>query len=225
MVGNKLVIFDCDGTLVDSQYMILAAMHETFNEAGISPVTDAMVRSVVGLSLYEAIEALIPGASKELHLDLEERYRRIFYQLRVEQASGPDPLFKGTREALCQLNDAGYLLGVATGNSKRGLDRVLKEHDLTDMFVTLQTADGHPSKPHPSMIHTAVAEAGADVNDTIMIGDTSYDITMSVKAGSHALGVNWGYHSVDELFRAGARKVATDFSDIPAVVDDWLGKV
>jgi len=225
MAGNKLVIFDCDGTLVDSQHMILAAMHETLTEAGMKPVTDARVRSVVGLSLYEAIEDLLPGVSPALHRDLEERYKRIFYKLRVEQASGPDPLYEGTREALEALNSAGYLLGVATGNSRRGLDRVIEEHNLDGMFVTLQTADGHPSKPHPSMIHTAVAETGAEVTDTIMIGDTSYDITMSVRAGSHALGVNWGYHSLAELKNAGARHVANDFSEIPALVESWLGKV
>ena len=221
--GNKLVIFDCDGTLVDSQHMILAAMHATFADAGLEPVTDDQVRSVVGLSLFEAMEFLLPGRSHARLSDVEERYKRIFYDLRVKQAAGPDPLYKGTREALQALDKAGYLLGVATGNSKRGLDRVLEEHDLTGMFVTLQTADGHPSKPHPSMIHTAAAEAGADVANTVMIGDTSYDIIMSVRAGSHALGVNWGYHSVAELEAAGARHIASACSEIPDLVGKWLG--
>ena len=225
MASNKLVIFDCDGTLVDSQYMILAAMHATFADAGLEAITDDQVRSVVGLSLFEAVEYLLPGTEHKKLLDVEERYKRIFYDLKVKQAAGPDPLYKGTREALQALDKAGYLLGVATGNSKRGLDRVLAEHDLVDMFVTLQTADGHPSKPHPSMIHTAAAEAGAEVDDTVMIGDTSYDITMSVRAGSHALGVNWGYHSVADLRRAGARHVASEFDEIPVLVSSWLGPV
>lgn len=221
--GNKLVIFDCDGTLVDSQHIILAAMHATFADAGLAPVTDDQVRAIVGLSLFEGMEYLLPGTDRKTLLDAEERYRRIFYDLRVKQATGPDPLYMGTREALQALDKAGYLLGVATGNSKRGLDRVLAEHDLADMFVTLQTADGHPSKPHPSMIHTAAAEVGAEPSDTVMIGDTSYDIIMSVRAGSHALGVNWGYHSVDDLRQAGARHVASEFSEIPALVTKWLG--
>jgi phosphoglycolate phosphatase len=224
MAGNKLVIFDCDGTLVDSQYKILAAMHATFSEAGLGVLTDNQVRSVVGLSLYEAMEKLAPEAQPDQVRTLEGRYKRIFHDLHVKQGAAPDPLYRGTREALVALNEAGYLLGVATGNSKRGLDRVLAEHDLTGLFITLQTADGHPSKPHPSMIHTAVADAGADVADSMMIGDTSYDITMAVRAGSHALGVNWGYHSPDELTQAGARHVATDFSDIPPLVETWLGK-
>ncbi len=225
MAANKLVIFDCDGTLVDSQYVILAAMHATFSEAGLAPVTDAQVREGVGLSLYNVIERLLPSETPQDDIiELEALYKRNFLELRTKQATGPDPLFKGTREALKALDDAGYLLGVATGNSKRGLDRVLAEHDLGDMFVTLQTADGHPSKPHPSMIHTAVAEAGSRVEDCVMIGDTSYDITMAVRAGSHALGVNWGYHSPDDLTRAGARDVAIDFAQIPSLIDAWLGR-
>ena len=223
--GNKLVIFDCDGTLVDSQHIIIDAVRLAFESAGLAPVSDASVRSVVGLSPFESMVQLHPGAESSVHSQLEESFKRFYYNLRVEQATGPDPLFEGTREALEALDNAGYLLGVATGNSKRGLDRVLAEHDLTDMFVTLQTADGHPSKPHPSMIHTAIAEAGADVADTVMIGDTSYDITMSVRAGSHSLGVNWGYHSVVDLRAAGARHVATEFSEIPALVQDWLGPI
>jgi len=223
MASNKLVIFDCDGTLVDSQHIIIDAVRMAFEGAGLAPVSDASVRSVVGLSPFESMVQLYPGGESSLHRQLEESFKRFYYNLRVEQATGPDPLFKGTREALQALDSAGYLLGVATGNSKRGLDRVLAEHDLTDMFVTLQTADGHPSKPHPSMIHTAAAEAGAEVANTVMIGDTSYDIIMSVRAGSHALGVNWGYHSVAELEAAGARHIASAYSEIPDLVGKWLG--
>jgi len=223
MASNKLVIFDCDGTLVDSQHMILSAMHTTFADAGLPAVSDTKVRSIVGLSLYEGMQLLLPQAPADQLHAMEESYKRNFYRLRVEEAAGPDPLYKGTLEALQALENAGYLLGVATGNSRRGLDRVLEEHDLAGMFVTLQTADGHPSKPHPSMIHTAAAEAGADVSDTVMVGDTSYDIMMAVSAGSHALGVNWGYHSVSDLKAAGARHVASDYSEIPDLVEGWLG--
>jgi len=224
MAGNKLVIFDCDGTLVDSQHIILDAMRLTFEEAGLAPKSDALVRSVVGLSLFEAVAHLLPELDSKMHTRLEEDYKRIFYQLRVEQTAGPDPLYEGTRDTLTALNDAGYLLGVATGNSRRGLDRVIEEHELGGVFVTLQTADGHPSKPHPSMINAAVADAGAAVADTVMIGDTSYDMTMSVRAGSHALGVCWGYHSDSELLAAGARHVATKYSEVPLLVEDWIGK-
>lgn len=220
---TKLVIFDCDGTLVDSQHMIIGAMHETFADMGVAPVTDAAVRSIVGLSLEEAIAHLSPQAEPAHLAELVAAYKNTFYKLRVEQEAGPDPLYAGTREVLTALNDAGYLLGVATGNSKRGLDRVIEEHDLCGMFVTLQTADGHPSKPHPSMIHTAIAEAGSSPEHTIMVGDTSYDMLMSVRAGSHALGVNWGYHGEDELEAAGAKHIASEYSEVPALVKSWVG--
>lgn len=220
---TKLVVFDCDGTLVDSQHMIIGAMHETFADMGVAPVTDAAVRSIVGLSLEEAIAQLIPTVESKHLTELVAAYKQTFYRLRVEQEAGPDPLYKGTREVLTALNKAGYLLGVATGNSRRGLDRVIKEHDLGGMFVTLQTADGHPSKPHPSMIHTAIAEAGSSPEHTVMIGDTSYDMMMSVRAGSHALGVNWGYHSEDELAAAGAKHIAAEYDEVPALVKAWIG--
>lgn len=224
MAGNKLVIFDCDGTLVDSQNMILTAMHETFDQVGIKRASDIDIRQVVGLSLYEAIEKLLPGSSEAQHRELENIYRKIFYRLRVELQQGPDPLYDGTRETLEALNDAGYMLGVATGNTQRGLQRVIKEHDLGGMFVTLQTADGHPSKPHPSMILEAAAEAGADIADTVMIGDTSFDIIMAVRAGSHPLGVDWGYHSTVDLEQAGAKKVVSHYNEVPALVEAWIGK-
>lgn len=224
MAGNKLVIFDCDGTLVDSQHMILTSMHETFDKAGIERASDLDVRRVVGLSLYEAIEKLLPGSGEELHRELEDIYRKVFYRRRVELQAGPDPLYDGTLETLEALGNAGYLLGVATGNSKRGLDRVIEEHDLADVFVTLQTADGHPSKPHPSMIFEAAAEAGAEVVDTVMIGDTSFDIIMAVRAGSHPLGVDWGYHSTADLEEAGAKQIVSHFNEVPALVEAWIGK-
>jgi len=224
MSANKLVIFDCDGTLVDSQRIIIDAMRLTFTDAGQIPVSDARVRSVVGLSPFEVMEDLLPDAEAALHRELEEKFKRTFYQLRVENKAGPDPLYDGTLEALRALDSAGYLLGVATGNSKRGLDRVIEEHGLEGLFMTMQTADGHPSKPHPSMIYSAIADAGTDVANTVMIGDTSYDMTMSAHAGSHALGVNWGYHSDEELLAAGARCVVERYGDIPRLVESWIGK-
>ncbi len=101
---------------------------------------------------------------------------------------------------------------------------MIKEHDLGGLFVTLQTADGHPSKPHPSMIHTAIAEAGSSPEQTVMVGDTSYDMLMSVRAGSHALGVNWGYHHEEELSSAGAKHIASDYDEVPALVKAWIGE-
>lgn len=221
--ANRLVIFDCDGTLVDSQHMIVGAMHETFDELGVAPVTDAAVRGIVGLSLVEAIAELVPDADTAFHTSAAEHYKTVFYRRRVTEAAGPDPLYDGVLEVLQQLNSDGYVLGVATGNSMRGLDRVMTEHKIGHHFVTLQTADGHPSKPHPSMIHTAVVEAGSATEAAVMIGDTSFDMSMARNAGCPGIGVDWGYHHHDSLTSAGAAHVISSFYDIPGVVKTLIG--
>lgn len=215
---NRLVIFDCDGTLVDSQHMIIDAMHATYDKLSMPLEDDARVRSIVGLSLVEAMAMLRPDDEAELHEEMANIYKREFYRLRVEEAAKPDPLYPGTRDVLQALGEAGYLLGVATGNSDRGLARVIAEHELDGLFVTLQTADGHPSKPHPSMIHKAMAEAGADASTTIMVGDTSYDMMMARKAGAEAVGVTWGYHSESELLQGGAQHLLKDYPELLPIV-------
>ena len=216
--SNQLVIFDCDGTLVDSQHMIIDAMHATYDKLKLDREADMRVRSVVGLSLVEAMAMLRPEDDPDFHAHMAELYKREFYRLRVEEAAAPDPLYAGAREAIVALKDAGYLLGVATGNSRRGLDRVIAEHSLDGYFVTLQTADGHPSKPHPSMIEVAVAETGADMAGTVMVGDTSYDMMMARSAGCHGVGVVWGYHSREELAGAGAHTILDEFAGLPPLV-------
>lgn len=220
---NRLVIFDCDGTLVDSQHMIVGTMHQTFEELGLPVLTDSEVRAIVGLSLVEAMAALLPEAERAFHEMAAEKYKANFYKRRVEQAAGPDPLYPGTLEVLESLNGEGYVLGVATGNSVRGLERVLKEHSIGHHFVTLQTADGHPSKPHPSMIHTAILEAGSDADQTVMIGDTSFDMMMARNAPCGGIGVDWGYHHADELTGAGAAHVVASFYDIPKAIKALIG--
>lgn len=214
---NKLVVFDCDGTLVDSQHMIIDAMHATYQKLNMPLEEDGRVRSIVGLSLVEAMAMLRPDDEPGLHEEMAQVYKREFYRLRVEEAAKPDPLYPGTRDVLQALTDAGYLLGVATGNSDRGLARVIEEHNLDGVFVTLQTADSHPSKPHPSMIHTAIADAGADARTTLMVGDTSYDMMMARSAGAHAVGVTWGYHSVSELQEGGAHHLLDAYAELPPI--------
>lgn len=221
---NKLVIFDCDGTLVDSQHTIIEAMQTTFDRVGLPAEDDIRIRSTVGLSVMEAIAMLRPDDDLQAIEDMSNIFKREFYRLRVEEAPKPDPLYPGAREAMQLLQDAGYLLGVATGNSSRGLARVIAEHDLDGLFVTLQTADGHPSKPHPSMIHTAIAEAGADTATTIMVGDTSYDMMMARSAGTHAVGVTWGYHSASELTEGGAHHLLQAYTELLPIVDILGGR-
>jgi phosphoglycolate phosphatase len=206
---NRLAIFDCDGTLVDSQHNIVAAMDGAFRSAGLAPPARHETLSIVGLSLHQAVVALLPGETDALHVHVAEGYKSHFQTMRAQGQAG-EPLFDGIAEVLDRLEDDGWLLGVATGNSDRGLEA----HGLMGRFVTLQTADRHPSKPHPSMIATAMADAGAAPETTIMIGDTSFDMEMACAAGVRGLGVGWGYHRPDILFAAGAHSVAMDSREL-----------
>jgi len=214
MVSRKLVVFDCDGTLVDSQHMIVAAMGRAFEENSVADLPREVVLSIVGLSLEEAISKLLPEENTCTQTLVKESYRQAFFHLRQE----PDlhePLFPGTLEVLTELAARDdVLMGVATGKSQRGLTSILELHDLKDMFVTLQTADGHPSKPHPSMLLRAMEETGVAPQDTAIVGDTSYDMAMGVGAGVLPIGVSWGYHEAQDLTQHGAVHVLDRFDDL-----------
>jgi phosphoglycolate phosphatase len=210
---NRLAIFDCDGTLVDSQANICTAMEECFGEAGLAAPDRAAIRRIVGLSLPQAMQLLAPGHD---HDALAEGYKRCFQRMRAE-GRVEEQLYAGIPEVLAALGAEGWLLGIATGKSDRGLRLVLEHHGLAHHFVTLQTADRHPSKPHPSMIAQAMAEAGAGPAATVMIGDTSYDIAMAHNADVRAIGVAWGYHEPQELLSEGADAVAMHPADLPAL--------
>lgn len=212
---TRLAIFDCDGTLVDSQANICRALEETFSEARVEVPSRDRIRRAVGLSLLEVMHSLLPDAPQADHHRLAQAYRDKFFAMRTGGLLADEPLFDGMGAMIAQLAGDGWLLGVATGKSDRGLNHVLATHNLQHHFVTLQTADRHPSKPHPSMIEAAIAEAGADRARTTMIGDTSYDIVMAVNAGVRAIGVGWGYHPPEELVAAGAHGVALAVADLP----------
>ncbi|MBU3077972.1 HAD-IA family hydrolase [Sphingomonas quercus] len=206
-MSNRLAVFDCDGTMLDSQAMICTAMAQCFVANDLPDPGEAATRRIVGLSLPEAMQVLLPGAEPALLLRLTDSYKRAFHAMRL-RGEIEEPLFAGIAEAIDTLDREGWLLGIATGKSDRGLRHALEAHGLERRFVTLQTADRHPSKPHPAMLHAAMAEAGAEPHMTVMIGDTSYDIAMAKAAGAHAIGVGWGYHPAEELFAAGADAVA-----------------
>lgn len=208
---NRLAVFDCDGTLVDSQANILRAMEACFERHRLDPPCQLATRRIVGLSLVEAMQALLPEADAALHLSLADDYKTAFQRLRAESALLEEPLYPGVVEILDELDARGWLLGVATGKSDRGLNLCLTHHGIADRFVTLQTADRHPSKPHPAMLEAAMAEAGASPATTLMIGDTRFDMAMGVAAGARAIGVDWGYHEPDELHAAGAVAVISRF--------------
>ena len=204
---TRLAIFDCDGTLVDSQANICWAVEEAFGSARLAPPPRNAIRRIVGLSLVEAMRTLLPDADSGQHVALADDYKAAFFRLRTSGAMAEEPLYDGMLDALEALRAGGWTLGVATGKSDRGLTHVLTHHGIIDWFVTLQTADRHPSKPHPSMIETAMADAGASAAQTVMIGDTSYDMEMARAAGTRAVGVAWGYHPPEELIEAGAHIV------------------
>lgn len=212
-MSNRLVVFDCDGTLVDSQHNICTAMVHAFEDVKLPAPDRLAILSAVGLSLPIAMARLLPDADRAFHDHLAERYKLAFQGLRRGNAVS-EPLYPGMADLVQDLDAAGWLLGVATGKSDRGLNLCLTHHGIIDRFVTLQTADRHPSKPHPAMLHTAMAEAGATPQTTVMIGDTSFDIDMGLAAGVRTIGVAWGYHPPQELVAAGAHAVAMDSLDL-----------
>lgn len=215
----RLAVFDCDGTLIDSQVNILRAMGQSFERHGLVPPDDHAIRRIVGLSLVESMQVLLPDAEPALHTSLAQDYKHAFQRLRADKALDPEPLYPGIAAILDDLRDSGWQLGVATGKSDRGLALALAHHGLSDHFVTLQTADRHPSKPHPSMLHTAMADAMAVAGQTVIIGDTVFDMLMGANAGVRAIGVDWGYHDGAELIDAGAIGVAIDTRQLRSLID------
>lgn len=209
----RLAVFDCDGTLVDSQHLILQAMTAAFASVDRSPPPDSAVRRVIGLSLPECMLRLAPQESPEHRFRLVGAYKDAFFALRRDPGIH-EPLFPGAIEALEALAAAGFVLGVATGKARRGLAAVLERHGLGRFFQTLQTADDGPGKPHPSMLLRAMAETGAAPADTAMIGDTTFDMTMARGASVAAIGVAWGYHDRAELMAAGAQALIDSFAEL-----------
>jgi phosphoglycolate phosphatase len=214
----NLVIFDCDGTIVDSQAGIVLSMNHAFKKLHMTPPTRAATLSVVGLSLPEAFSVLAPEAEYETRRELAEGYKSAFRELDHDPADS-EWLFPGAKEVIEALSKReDLLLGIATGKSRRGVDRLIDNEGWHGLFVTVQTADDHPSKPHPSMIHTAMRDTGVAAVKTIMVGDTTYDIAMARAARVGALGVTWGYHHQDELSEAGAHAIVDAYEQLPGAL-------
>lgn len=222
MSDLKLVVFDVDGTLIDSQAHIVAALSAMYDAGGRTLPSRDRLLSIVGLSLIQAIRHLEPDLAEAEVEAWKEAYRAAFIDIRAEQA--PSPLYPGAKDALDQLYAHDHvLLGVATGKARRGLDHLIDAHDLARYFVTLQTADHHPSKPHPAMLETAIREAGVEARDTVMIGDTTFDIDMGVAAGAQTVGVTWGFHPRDALEASGAGRIITDFDQLDGAITALIG--
>ena len=218
-----LVIFDCDGTLVDSQGMIVEAMNRTFLAHGMPEPAREDVLSIVGLTLDRAIAHILDREIDDHVQRLTASYKDAFHALRADPAFH-EPLYPGASEAVGAIGARDdVLLGVATGKSRRGLGNVLDLHGLAGHFVTLQTADDAPSKPHPEMINRALRETGAAPERTIVVGDTSFDMEMASHAGATPIGVSWGYHPVERLAAAGAHRILNDFDELVPAIDTLFG--
>ncbi len=221
---KKLVILDCDGTLVDSQNGICEAMVHAFSGLGLPVPTRAATLAVVGLSLPEAFAALAPHCTPAVRRKLSQRYRSAFLEMKRDPALH-EPLFEGVGTAIKALSGRpDVVLGIATGKSRRGIDRLFEREGWAKHFLTVQTADDHPSKPHPAMVLAAMAEAGVRPERTVMVGDTTFDMAMARAAGSGALGVAWGYHPVEELKEAGAHGVIEACRHLPDGVDAYFSR-
>lgn len=214
---SGLVVFDCDGTLVDSQAAICRSMDIAFAAAGLPGPDRAAVRRIVGLSLPQALLELAPDAPDAQRRHALEAYKASFRAARSE-GTLEQPLYAGITDLLGRLRAGGRALGVATGMSDRGLAACLARHGLSGLFATLQTADRHPSKPHPAMLQAAMFEAGAAPAATMMVGDTIFDMAMARAAGVRAIGVAWGYHEPAELLASGAAGVAANAEELEDLI-------
>ncbi len=218
----KLVIFDCDGTLVDSQHLIVACMDEAFASLGRSAPSREATLSIVGLSLHEAFATLTSPDDQDIPV-LIEAYKSAFHAQRLKPDNA-EPLYEGAREVVEWLAGEEVALGIATGKSQRGVRIVMAHHGLLERFSTIQTADDAPSKPHPGMILQAMAEVGAVPDDTVMIGDTTYDIDMAHAAGVAAIGVSWGYHAPQALLRSRPHALVGAYAEVPLVLKGLWGR-
>ncbi|SCX00530.1 Pyrophosphatase PpaX [Agrobacterium sp. DSM 25558] len=212
----KLVLFDCDGTLVDSVGLIHEVMARTFVHFGYDRPDVSLTKSIIGLTLDIAI-ARMQGKP---HVDDEAvamtlHYKSIYAQTRAE-AGFQEPVFDGITAMIETLaKRENLLMGAVTGKSRRGLDLIMDTHGFRQHFIVSRTADDCPSKPHPAMVTECCSQTGIVPADTIVIGDAIYDMQMAKAAGAKAIGVAWGYASVDDLWKAGADAIVEHPSEIP----------
>ena len=214
----RLIVFDFDGTLVDSQRVILAAMAQAFAAHSLPAPAPEAVRRIVGLKLETGIARLLPGPDRaDMARRIADSYRDAFFQLH-QRPDYQEPLYPGVAEGLRRLDAPNVCLGIATGKGRRGLLAGLERHGIRHHFVTLQTADDGPGKPHPEILTRAMTEVGAHPGETVVIGDTTFDMEMAGNAKVAAIGVAWGYHEPAELRASGAGRIVERFDDLAAAL-------
>lgn len=197
MSAYKLIIFDWDGTLMDSEAKIVSCLMASASDLGLQLPSVDEARNVIGLGLHEACVKLMPASDRELHLKMADRYRYHF----LTSNETPSEMFSGVENMLKSLDETGVFLAIATGKGRQGLDAVLKETDLKDYFHATRTADETVSKPHPQMLHELLDFFGLESNEAIMIGDTEYDLQMATNAKMDSLAVSYGVHEVERLMQ------------------------
>ena len=222
-VPLKLAVLDCDGTIVDSKTAIVTSMTAAFVNVDLAPPKPEEIVRIVGLNLADAMDVLLQGQKPEKVPTLVDAYREVATQHRAG-GQWENPLYPDAKEVIQALNASGWLLGVATGKSKRGLDAVFDTHEIGHHFVTVQTSDIGPGKPAPDMLYRALRETGVEARNTVMIGDTTFDMEMAVNAGVSAIGVSWGYHTDKDLLAAGARVIVHGFRDLPGALESTIGE-
>jgi len=217
-----LVVFDMDGTLIDSQDVIVEAMGRAFARIGQPAPSAEQTRATIGLSLGRCVATIAPHLSPSEVEAGVEAYRQSFVEMRKESgAEAAAPMYSGAMAALERLHmQDETLLGVATGKARRGLDHAYASHGIGHYFVTHQTADGHPSKPHPSMLLQALRDTGVEAQDAVMVGDTEFDIEMGKAAGFATIGVSWGYHSLDRIKAAAPDYIIDSYSELDATLEN-----
>lgn len=208
-------MFDWDGTLMDSETQIVSCLHAAIHDLKVAPMDDDTVKNVIGLGLREAIDMLVPGQNAAFHQQFVEYYRHHWFQ------SDSSLLFDGVAGLLEEMRQGGFLLAVATGKARRGLERVLKETGLEGHFDGTRCADEAPSKPHPGMLEELMGELAVSPSQTVMVGDTEYDMEMATRAGVHKVAVTTGVHSQARLLKHQPLVCLENLSLMPA----WLASL
>lgn len=217
----KLALFDVDGTLMDSQAMILASMTSAFTAEGVPVPSRTEMLGIVGLSLVKAMAVLRPDDEPDRHERLAQSYKQAFWTYRTDR-SFPEVPFDGALDLLRRLKARDdVLIGIATGKSQRGVRHIIDQFGLDGVFTTIQTSDDAPSKPHPGMILQAMAETGATPEDTVMIGDALFDIEMAHAAGVRVAAVSWGFQPKAVLERAKPHAMVNDFNELEETLSSF----
>ncbi|MEF2072785.1 HAD-IA family hydrolase [Consotaella aegiceratis] len=221
----RLILFDCDGTLVDSAATICATMQRAFASRGLAEPAEDAIRRTIGLSLGEVMARLHPAGEEADHDDLVAAYREAFLVMRASGAPAAEALFDGVHDLLARLRKRDdVILGIVTGKGRRGVVSFLETYALGGHFLTIRTADDCPSKPHPAMVLESCLEAGVDPADALVVGDAVFDIAMARAAGAAGIGVTWGNGETSALLEAGAQHVVNTMDELETLLAAWIDR-